>query len=150
MAEWSWHPAGNLRVQGSNPSGSKVQTPAAPGNLWPQVAKKRTSDSQSKTVWDLLKIVSIVREVIMYFAQNIGLLASPSSEEVVSCYPSIAKWGKSLEILFRDLFKNAWRHLSVCHLIFLPHLWSKNPENWHAYFPHGWLKSYCPVFWYFA
>jgi len=34
VAEWSCHQAGNLSVRGG------IQTPAAPGNLWPRVAKK--------------------------------------------------------------------------------------------------------------
>jgi len=31
-----------------------------------------------------------------------------------SFYPSQEKWGRSLEILYKDLFKNAWRPVCVC------------------------------------
>jgi len=36
-------------------------------------------------------------------------------------YPSQVKLGKSLEILYRNLSKNAWCPGCVCHLILLPH-----------------------------
>jgi len=46
--EWSWHIRLGIR-------GSGVRTPAAPGNLWPWVAKKITSDSQPKNSVPFMK-----------------------------------------------------------------------------------------------
>jgi len=34
--------------------------------------------------------------------------------KALKCYPSRAKQGSSLEIFYRDLFKNAWRPVCVC------------------------------------
>jgi len=54
--------------------------------------------------------------------------------------------GASFEILYRDW---AWRPMCVHHLILLLYNWSLRAGNWHAYFPHIWLQSYQPDFWYF-
>jgi len=48
VMESGWDSEG---VRGWKPGRFRFQTPVAPGNLWPLVAKKITSDSQPKTMW---------------------------------------------------------------------------------------------------
>jgi len=97
----------------------------------------------------LIKNGNVSHKNIFFFVDFVNWSQNPQIWSPAKTYQS---QGMSLEILHRDLFTNAWHHMSVCLSPHSPPAQVK-VEAWKLVCTIlTWMaqKLYCPVFWYFA